>query len=288
MLVRGAIAGLAAALSILGFATASAGESRIAATLTTVSSGRSKIVTMRPDGSDVFTVTHGSFDHFPAWAPGRRRIAFVRNFRLFTVKADGHGLRRLTSGSDSESSPSWSPNGRLIAFDRADREDPELDRSLYDIFVVRPNGSGLRRLTHGEPYSTDPTWSPDGRSIAFTRGRNEGRQYLYTMRADGTHLRRLSDVATINPAWSPDGRYIVTDFLYLVRVRDGKTTRIDNVPEDEGGEPTWSADSRRVVFIMRPPGSGQSGIYSIKTDGHGLHRIAPDPSGHYYEEPAWY
>jgi TolB protein len=73
------------------------------------------------------------------------------------------------------SSPSWSPNGRKVAFVRRN-----------DIYLVRRSGRGLRRLTHRGGYA--PAWSPDGRWIAFIRGGD-----LYIVRTDGRRLRRLVD-----------------------------------------------------------------------------------------------
>jgi Tol biopolymer transport system component len=75
----------------------------------------------------------------------------------------------------NEDDPTWSPDGRKIAFVRPDDPDP-------GIYVVNANGGGLKRLSTG----WDPTWSPNGRRIAFTDDSD-----IYVMNADGTRKRKL-------------------------------------------------------------------------------------------------
>jgi TolB protein len=79
----------------------------------------------------------------PAWSPDGRTIAFVRfSTEIWTMHADGTGLRRLVSGS----APTWSPNGRRIAF--------WFDKG--GIASIRPDGSGLRRLTRTPGRMEEP------------------------------------------------------------------------------------------------------------------------------------
>jgi TolB protein len=146
------------------------------------------------DGSGDRRLTVG-FD--PAWSPDGSRIAFARSMAgddtdLFLIGADGSGLTHVTRGPDWDRAPGWSPAGDLLAF--------QSGRSGRDsIYVVKPDGSGLRRLTRG--YGVAPAWSPDGRKIAF--GRNGD---VWLMNPDGSAARNVTRTrsaakAETYPAW---------------------------------------------------------------------------------------
>jgi TolB protein len=106
----------------------------------------------------------------PAWS-FRGVIAYSRNGRLFVLRPGGTPRQVVRGGGRH---PSWSPNGRRIAFTRNGA-----------VFTVRASGRRLRRLARGRR----PAWSPDGRRIAFIR-----RKDVYAARADGTRVRRLTRV----------------------------------------------------------------------------------------------
>jgi Tol biopolymer transport system component len=110
------------------------------------------------------------------------------------MHADGSNLRRITIGRGSPQDPSWSPNGKRIAF--ADRQSPRSD--LHDIYVVRTNGSGLRRLTRAAVDEVAPAWGPYG-EIVFA-----GSHGLWRMKPDGSGKRLLArGVGRVS--WSPGG-----------------------------------------------------------------------------------
>jgi WD40-like Beta Propeller Repeat len=87
------------------------------------------------------------------------RIAFVRGGNIFTIEPSGSGLRQLTSGA-SHSGPRWSPSGKRIAY-------------LYrgNLWTMAANGSAKKKLTNAAPGYTDarPSWSPNGRYLAFVK-----------------------------------------------------------------------------------------------------------------------
>jgi len=82
---------------------------------------------------------------------------------------------------------------------------PTSDSTHDHVFVVQPGGKGLRQITSGPYYDTDPRWSPDGKKILFTRG-----GYVEVMNADGTNIVNLTpgDFYDESPSWSPDGAQI--------------------------------------------------------------------------------
>ncbi len=104
-------------------------------------------------------------------------------------------MRRLTNRLEQDWAPAWSPLGNWIAF------ASKVGESEWALFLVRPDGSDLTRLTYnGGEY---PAWSPDGTKIVFLAYRNKiGR--LYIINADGSSERQLTQASTIDwsPAWS--------------------------------------------------------------------------------------
>lgn len=87
------------------------------------------------------------------------RIAYVSHGNIFSIKQDGTGLRKLTHDGKA-SGPRWSPGGARLAF---------IDRG--NLWIMNANGSKKRRITDRAPVFTDgrPTWSPNGRYLAFVK-----------------------------------------------------------------------------------------------------------------------
>ena len=87
----------------------------------------------------------------------------------------------------------WSPDGQKIAY--SGWSD---DRS--DLYVMNADGSGMQMLTSGPGWDGGPTWSPDGRALAFTRSPNLGSGLIdiYVMNADGSEQRRLAQDEAAN------------------------------------------------------------------------------------------
>jgi Tol biopolymer transport system component len=108
--------------------------------------------------------------NFPAWSPDGRSIAFQGRdrddtLRIFLAAPTGGAVTRLTRasrGDEGETGAAWSRSGRWIAF--ASDEDGD-----FDIYVVRADGSGPRKLTDNSVGDDSPSWSPDGSRLTFAR-----------------------------------------------------------------------------------------------------------------------
>jgi Tol biopolymer transport system component len=168
--------------------------------------------------------TNDDFEGDPAWSPDGKRLAFTRITGMGTdairggimvMNADGSGAKQLTQAprQSVDATPTWSPDGSLLAFTRAFlTEDGALG-----VFVVAPDGTGIEQVASG---GGDPAWSPDGDQIAYASIRDRFGETcfhecstsgeIYLMDAEGGNDRRLTrtEADDGSPAWSPDGRQI--------------------------------------------------------------------------------
>jgi Tol biopolymer transport system component/polyisoprenoid-binding protein YceI len=129
-------------------------------------------------------------DEYPTWSPDGERIAYTSflpdgNDDIFVMNANGSSPTRLTSGSEYDTDPDWSPNGKLIAFSRDG-----------DIYTMRPDGSDVRQLSRGSARDGAPAWSRDGRWLAFSRADESGTTFagpsrIVVMRANGSRVGRV-------------------------------------------------------------------------------------------------
>jgi Tol biopolymer transport system component len=220
----------------------------------------------------------------PDWSPDGRRIVFQRIVgdadRIFIARADGRRMRQVTRARKGELEPSadwfpsWSPRGGQIAFDR-DESSERTGVERRNVYVVRPDGTGLRRLTSGS--NVGPDWSPDGRRIAWSCGDD-----ICVMDADGKHKRVVTNAARTNgdesPAWAPDGKRLVFArapagsglALYVVRI-GGAAARLTGGTTGDGA-PDWSPDGKWIAF-ERDTGRKSTDLFLIRPDGSGLRRL---------------
>jgi Tol biopolymer transport system component len=210
--------------------------------------------------------------NFPSWSPDGRKIAFGG---LRVVNADGSGLQRLTSGT----LPAWSPDGRRIAFTLGGYVR---SKGLYsDIHVINADGSGEQKLTNSD--GGRPFWSPDGQKIAFTRRqpRFSSNFDIYVMNADGSGRRHLARTSYgSHPAWSPDGRQIafVRGYDVWVMNADGSGQRRLTRGAARDLAPSWSPDGRTIAFDRRV-GRGRSGQQGSKALSYEIYVMNADGSG---------
>jgi Tol biopolymer transport system component len=222
-----------------------------------------------------------------------RKIVFVRVLagetqHIFSISSSGTGLKQLTSGNTLDFAPSLSPNGKLIAFSRLGTN------SNLDVFTVHPDGRGLRQLTHSAHGEANglPAWSPDGGSIAFTRGPFMGGSpgQIYRMRADGTHLVQLthSAVDSSMPAWSKGLIAYVQgeapDSAIWTMRPDGHGNRRLTGAKSGAEHPVFSPDGTLIAFD-RQLGHGASAIYLMARNGKHQRRITGTRGIH--EDPAF-
>jgi TolB protein len=224
--------------------------------------------------------------------PGRAgKIAFVSDASgsndILVMNADGSGRENLTTGPEDDSEPAWSPDGRRLAFVR--------DGPQPDIYVMRADGQGLRRVTAG----ASPAWAPDGTRLVFSR-RVGRRPDLYVARSGGRRVRRLTRTAASEsePEWSPDGGLVAfvrpgparSAHIYVVRPDGRGVKRVTSGPLEDSN-PTWSPDGRMISFVRDDETTGQARIYVTTLDGRRVRplvgKLQLDPGANLESDPSW-
>ena len=246
------------------------------------------------------------------------RIAFMSNrdgpFEIYVMDPDGGNLRRLTDNHRNNSGPSWSPDGKRIAFSSRQalpvRHDPFFGNhhgvGPHDIYVMDADGDNRKRLTEHPRGDFSPSWSPDGRRIAFVSERG-GPMGIHVLDTDGGNPQRLTHnpFDERDPSWSPDGKRIVfsarrkghfrghfglTYEVYVMDADGGNEQRFtENRVEDK--YPSWSPDGKRIVFSrsgeqqLHPGVVVTSEIYVMDADGGNEHRLTEN---RFYDiQPSW-
>ena len=197
---------------------------------------------------------------------------YDEHFDLFEVGIDSGEMRRLTDALGYDAEGSYSPDGQWIAFasnrhayteslSAEDKSAFEIDKSLMmEIYIMRSDGTGLRRLTDVKGYDGGPFFSPDGSRICWRRFAPDGATAeIYTMKTDGTDQRRLTRLGAMSwaPYFHPSADYLIfatnlhgfANFeLYLVD-RDGLKDPV-RVTETDGfdGLPVFSPDGGTLAW----------------------------------------
>jgi Tol biopolymer transport system component len=281
------------------------------------SAGHWQIWTANPDVTAEHQLTHGPFDNALAtWSPDGTRLAFNSTRAdtaetgavsdIFVMNSDGSGVTKLTTSTNWSEAPAWSPAGDLVAFLSIDANP-----ARTGLYVVRPDGTGLRQLTavpigpDRSVFHASPRFSPDGHSLVYTVARS-GKDVpggyrgevkaLYIGAVDGSNPRQITPwgINPDDPDWSPDGKHIVfetiidhlghTNRLMMVDpdgsnlhdlTKDHGTTgigRFDALRIEQSFNPVWSPDGATILFSH----------FELTETGQfllGLQTIHPDGSG---------
>jgi Tol biopolymer transport system component len=232
--------------------------------------GSADIWRVHPDGTGLERLTDDpAFDDQAALSPDGAQLAFVSNrgghANLWLLELATKNVTQLTKHDSGDFRPAWSPNGQWIAFssDR-DSKKPKSRAGFVtlhsaEIYLIRPDGTGLRRVTQEQKLAGSPTWSRDGRRLVIYEAELAEVDNIVAVR----RLRGVTQITTIEvptgersvvtsgkgEKWSP--RWLAEDRVGYVS--GGPEGGIEFTKGDAGARgvfnnPCWSPDGRRVVF----------------------------------------
>jgi Tol biopolymer transport system component len=243
----------------------------------------------------------------PAWSPDAGHVYFVGVLResegdrfvyyesdVFVVDANGGEPRRITTSRDVQAVVP-SPDGKtlLVARDQHPGKRP----FTSGLWLLDASGGNFRPLVDAKEGRLDlpGSWSPDGRTIAFTRctfeppgkgGFIENTCGVYTISPDGSGLRKLAERSS-QPAFSPDGRRIAfvsdrdghgevargedensfANELFVTDVAGRNQRRLTETEELDEQAPAWSPDGTRIAFAREGPARFVDQLMVVNDDG---------------------
>lgn len=212
--------------------------------------------------------------------------------QIFKMAPDGSGGVQLTSLGNNVD-PSWSPNGRVVAFD-GDRT------GVSQLFRMGADGTNQRNISPDGNCAAYPSWAPDGRSLVFVHYPDPqctGAPDVWTAQGDGSRPRALTNTPNereVMPSYSPDGSRIAfashtsapgTFAVYTIRANGSDRRRVTPTRQNASG-PDWSPDGRRLVVSSGADESEQS-LYTIDPDGRHLQRLTRPAPDVVNAQPRW-
>ncbi len=239
-----------------------------------------QIYMINADGSGKLRVTVGIKGGYePNWSPDGNRIIFqYSGLKIADIAAGGISRIPLSVVSNNLPNeylvkPAWSPDGEWIAFLNE-------NGTRGDIYLIRPDGTGMVRLTDSNDISRDGNlvWSPDGKQLAYSAYRT-GNIEIYVMDVEvalqgGAASQQMTDslppVRNLVTSWSPDGSRLAFSSdrdgnteLYLMNVDGSNIVRLTNNPASDT-EPDWSPDGKLIAFSSNRDGNVEIYVLDVE------------------------
>ena len=200
------------------------------------------------------------------------RLSYVikdgKRYRLVISDADGQNIRNALNSADPIISPSWSPDGKKVAYVSFEDRKP--------VIYVHELATGKRvMLSNQKGNNSAPAWTPDGKQLAISLSK-DGNTQIYGINSDGTGLHRLSRGYTIDtePQYSPDGRYIYftsdrggSPQIYRMSAEGEQVEGAKRISYKQGfvTSPRISPDGKYLAYIANIGGAYRLYIVNLAT-----------------------
>jgi TolB protein len=242
-------------------------------------------------------VVHRYADELILLLTGKRgvaetQIAFLsrqnKGTEIYVVDFDGENLKQVTNDKTLNLTPTWSPNGRWLAYTSYAGNNPDL--VMIDNFGEKPK----RTLLHLSGLNSAPSWSPVDDRLTLVLSKDDNSE-IYTLNNNRT-LRRLTRHFNIDtsPTWSPDGKKIAftsdrsgrgAPQIYIMDAHDGDKAGVQRVSFDSSynDDPAWSPDGDKIAYTSRVGKRFQIKIYDLTTKSSA---VLTNGRGN-HEQPTW-
>lgn len=202
--------------------------------------------------------------------------------KIYLQKVDGVSVTQLTTDEADESGPSFSPDGKKIAF--------ASNRSgHWSIYVMDADGKNVMQVTNSRTHDLHPTWSPDGTQLAYSSlGARSGVWELWTVDVNTGGRKMIGE--GVFPSWSPDKaanriafqrarqRGSHTFSIWTLELDKGEPCKVTEVVSSGNAAlltPSWSPDGKQLTFasIVEGPQGKQHDVWVIDADGNNRRRV---------------
>lgn len=246
-------------------------------------------ITLLTGAFATFAQQQGSIKFYPevTWLPGGKYLSFTmvsgtgpKDFHsdIYTIKADGTDLKKITGDDKNEFGASWAKNGKRVLFSAGVKGDMT-NSALY---FAKRDGSEPVQLVAASQRMIQPELSPDGKKIIYVSFNDNKKAQIFVMNSDGTDSRRLtmdSSISYFNPNWSPDGKRLVyyaekgdqKDQVWMMNADGTNQTLLTN-NTGHNVFPAWAPDGKKIIFSSDRDGERET-LYTVNPDGTGFTKI---------------